>query len=94
MKRKVPVEQQEDHSPGLQFSHEEFLISEEVSLEKGRILSKLLNDLPPGQKEVIHLRFYNGLSFKEIASILEISPKTAKNQAYLALKKMQINKSL
>jgi RNA polymerase sigma factor (sigma-70 family) len=77
-------------NPDFEFSHEEFLISEELSSEKGKMVSQSVNKLPPRQKEIIFLRFYNDLSYKEIGEVLGIAYKTVKNLTYEALNKMRI----
>lgn len=76
-------------NPELEFSHEELLITEEISSERGQIVSRCLNRLPPRQKEIIYLRFYHDLSYDGIAEVLDISYKTVKNLTYEALNKMR-----
>ena len=52
----------------------------EDSMVESQILSdvrKLLDYLPPEQKEVIMLRHYGGMSFKEIADVTNVSINTA-----------------
>lgn len=50
------------------------------------ILDKLLNDLPPRQKEIFLLSRMKGLSHDEIADQLNISTKTVRNHLFLAMK--------
>jgi RNA polymerase sigma factor (sigma-70 family) len=57
------------------FSSDHFMISKEVSEELQRKLQTALNDLTPHQREAIFLRFYEGLSYEEVAAILHISVK-------------------
>lgn len=40
-------------------------------------LQKLIDALPPRQREIIYLRFYHGFSFDEAADILEIDTRSA-----------------
>jgi len=75
--------------PELEFSHEELLITEEISSKRGQVVARCLNHLPPRQKEIIYLRFYNDLSYEGIAEVLDISYKTVKNLTYEALNKMR-----
>lgn len=42
-----------------------------------KTISQLIDMLSPSQREIVHLRFYEGLSFKEIAQVLGISINTA-----------------
>ncbi len=56
-------------------------------LEKSEyeVIEGKLNALPPQQKEVILLYFYEGLSYLEIADIMNIKVKSARALAYRAL---------
>jgi RNA polymerase sigma-70 factor (ECF subfamily) len=56
-----------------------------VSLQINQDLLKLLNFLPENQKEVIKLRFFDGLSFKEIADHTESSINTTLGRVRYAL---------
>jgi RNA polymerase sigma factor (sigma-70 family) len=52
---------------------EQLMINEQVLKD----VRKLVNELPPDQKEIILLRHYGGLSFKEIADQTNVSINTA-----------------
>lgn len=56
-------------------------------------LDNILNELPPRQKEIFQLSRMNGLSHDEIASKLNISNKTVRNNLFEALQhiKSRIN---
>jgi RNA polymerase sigma-70 factor (ECF subfamily) len=54
-------------------SIENQLIEEQVYLD----IRKILDQLPEDQKEVIKMRFYEDLSFKEISEITGVSINTA-----------------
>lgn len=49
----------------------------------------LLKTLPGKQQEVLFLRFYNELSFSEIADIMELNYQTVRNYAVLAIKNLR-----
>jgi RNA polymerase sigma factor (sigma-70 family) len=49
----------------------------------------VINTLPPRQKEIIFLRFYEGLSYDEIADIMSISINSAYKLLYKALENLQ-----
>ncbi|MEO5684810.1 MAG: sigma-70 family RNA polymerase sigma factor [Chitinophagaceae bacterium] len=49
----------------------------------------IINTLPPRQKEIIYLRFYEGLSYDEIADIMSISINSAYKLLYKALENLQ-----
>lgn len=60
-------------------------------------LAKMIGMLPVAQQEILHLRFYEDLSFKEIAQITNVSINTALGRmryATLNLRKMIIENSL
>ncbi len=60
-------------------------------------LEKMIGMLPPVQQEIVHLRFYEDLSFKEIAQITNVSINTALGRmryATLNLRKMIMDNSL
>lgn len=52
-------------------------------------LQSVINNLPPRQKEIIFLRFYEGLSYDEIADIMSISTNSAYKLLYKALDNLQ-----
>jgi RNA polymerase sigma-70 factor (ECF subfamily) len=48
-------------------------------------LARAISDLPPRRREILLLRSVHGLSYKEIATTLEIAPQTVANQFSTAL---------
>jgi len=48
-----------------------------------------IDTLPPRQQEIIYLRFYEGLSYEEIADIMSLSINSAYKLLYKALAKLQ-----
>lgn len=74
-------------SPGVfQLSPEDLKIYQENQKYRAEQLSKLLGKLPDKQREIIYLRFYNHLSFLEIAEILDVNYQTVRNYASKALR--------
>lgn len=60
-------------------------------------LARMIGMLPQMQQEIVHLRFYEELSFKEIAQITNVSINTALGRmryATLNLRKMMIDNAL
>lgn len=74
-----------------QYEVDEDLLPEEIldSKEKQKLILDILNSLPEEQKDVIVLRYYNGLSVKEIASQLNISDGTVKSRLNYGRKKIE-----
>jgi len=57
--------------------------------ELGDIVNKCIAKLPAEQKEVLIMKEYDGLKFREIAEVLQISENTAKSRLYYALSAMK-----
>jgi RNA polymerase sigma-70 factor (ECF subfamily) len=73
---------------------QEYTISGESDYKdlKNRV-DKLISELPERQKEVFILSRTEGLSHKEIASKLEITPKTVEYHISLAIKSLKVKLS-
>ena len=73
----------------IQFSEEELLIKQEqISIQKSTLI-QMLSNLPPRQREVIYLRYYNDMSLKEIAAVMSISYQAVVNTIYKAFKTLR-----
>ena len=46
-----------------------------ISVERSRMVSKALNKLPPNQRMVIVLKYYEGLGYRDIAATMEVTAK-------------------
>ncbi len=53
-------------------------------------LSRALASLPPDQREVVHLKVYEGCSFPEIAAILGVPANTAASRFRYGLEKLRL----
>lgn len=76
-----------------ELSIEDLIINEQINLD----LKRLINELSKDQKEVLELRFYKGLSFKEIAEETNVGINTALGRmryAILNLRKLIETKNL
>jgi RNA polymerase sigma factor (sigma-70 family) len=60
---------------------EDRLVMEQILYE----VKELIKELPEDQQQVIHMRHYQGLSFKEIADITDVSINTALGRMRYAL---------
>ncbi|RAJ79090.1 RNA polymerase sigma factor (sigma-70 family) [Chitinophaga dinghuensis] len=76
-KRKRISELDADYDFELEFSPESLLIRKETDAERLRSLQAALDQLTPRQKEIIFLRYYQGLDYKDITEIMDISLKGA-----------------
>ena len=71
------------------FSCEYELIQEQISAERSAHLQKALDNLPPRQKEVIFLRFYENLSFEQISAVMGIEQSSVYKIIYKAIHNLQ-----
>lgn len=70
----------------LEFSVQNELLDEDsVTKEQVVYLNKLLNELPPRQKEALYLRYNQGLSVEQIAEMLDVNYQSASNLLHRAL---------
>lgn len=91
-KKRKYYEDKEDpaaHSSEIQFSPEVILIRDEVKAEKLEALYEAINQLPDRQKEVLFLKYFNGMSYDEIEDILSIKYQSIKNHIYRATTKLR-----
>lgn len=70
---------------------EEHLIRKDEQQHLFRLLVNYVNDLPARQKELIMLKFYEGLSYEEIVQQTGLSHRTVYNKIYEALKKLRLD---
>jgi len=70
---------QEDYSFSVEFAADMQMIEEEHEIYQFRKLEIVLNNLPQRQKELIYLRFYQNLSFEEIADVMNLGRQSAYN---------------
>lgn len=75
--------------PDIEFSPEDILIEQEHVAERQLKISQYLNQLPRRQKEVIYLRFYEELSYTEIAEIMKVNYQSVINLAHKALTQLR-----
>lgn len=73
----------------IQFSPEEVIIRDEINADKRHALYKALDSLPDRQKEVLYLKYFNGMSYEEIEEILAINYQSIRNHVYRAVKRLR-----
>jgi len=69
----------------IEYSFQTNLINEEISKEISKQLHKAINVLPSKQKEIIYLKFEEGMDYVEISDIMSISVESARKLMYRAL---------
>lgn len=77
---RIPEATEEDHL--------DVLIEKETKEKKESLIKNLLAELNVNQREVIHLRYVEGLSLNEIADLMNINYQSVKNLIYRTIKKL------
>jgi len=78
----------------IEFSIEDILIRKQVDMEVREKLLDAMNKLSSRQKEAIYLRFFEGLEFETISSIMEINIQSVRNSIHrgiMALREIELN---
>lgn len=73
---------------------QESLAAEDGETERLQALQAALDELSPQQREVVYLRFYNGLSIDQTAEVLGLASQTVSNVTHNAILKLRRNKLL
>lgn len=92
--RKIKKESPEIYSGYFEFvefeeSPEELIIKNEYDQSLCSYISKKLAQLPPRQKEIIYLRYYQDLGYDKISEIMGLKPQAAWNLFSRALNKLK-----
>jgi len=74
---------------GFDISIEARLIEKQGQEETTQKLSKAIAQLPARQREVVFLKFYENLSYEEIASMTSLKTRTVYNTLFTALERMR-----
>lgn len=82
-----------DETAGYAFSPNDPEVSV-LATHANREISAALAALPPEQRHVVELKFFQGFTFEDIAGQLGISPNTAKTRLYTALRKLRQQEEL
>ncbi|WP_080058923.1 RNA polymerase sigma factor [Spirosoma aerolatum] len=80
---------QENYLFEVEFSIENQLITQEIAHDHARQLEALLNQLSKRQKEVIFLKFYQGLTHEQIAEVMVLNRQSVYNILHEALQKLR-----
>lgn len=80
------LEEVSEHSA---MSHEHVLILQQFSEEQLQLLQDALQKLAKRQKEAIFLKFYNQLTYDQIAEVMDLNKRTVYNLISLALDTLQ-----
>ncbi len=79
----------ENYDFHLELNAEDERILVENELAQQKALKEATAQLTPRQREVIYLKYFQEMSYDEIASVMEISYQSARNLVYAALQVMK-----
>jgi RNA polymerase sigma-70 factor (ECF subfamily) len=65
------------------------VVDSNLEIEQQEKLIEILNEIKPEQTELLELRFFQGMSFKEIAEIYNITEANAKMKTYRLLERIK-----
>lgn len=88
---KEAPEVSDDYDFEVQFAIETYLINTEIQHEDLKKLKKSLSQLTKRQREAVYLRFYQELSYEDIADTMGINRHSAVNLVYEAIRFIKNN---
>lgn len=78
-----------ESKPSVSFAVEEAIVAGEHQIEQRKVLAKAVAKLSPRQKEALYLRFYDGLTNKEVADVMDIAHQSVRNHISEAIQKLK-----
>ena len=75
--------------PGFEYSYEEYLIASQQRTHIKALLQTAMESLPPRQRQLLQLRFYDQLSYEQISERTDLCQRTVYNKIYEALKSLR-----
>ncbi|MNJ87356.1 putative RNA polymerase sigma factor FecI [compost metagenome] len=75
--------------PGIVSSTEDIIVSDESQRLTKRLVQSALNRLPAKQKEILNMRFYDELTYPQIAALLGIRYQSVINHVYRAVQSLR-----
>ncbi|ASZ10170.1 hypothetical protein CK934_03825 [Chitinophaga sp. MD30] len=83
-----------NRTPDIVFSQEDILVEQETDQAMRQKIQLALNQLPQRQREIIYLRYFEDLSYEQIAQIMHLNYQSALNlvqRAITSLRKMGLS---
>lgn len=88
-KRRKEIRENEVISESFILSAEEFVIKGEQIVQQKKELKKAIEELSPRQREILFLRFYEGMTYQEIEKVMCINYQVARNYLSASLQKIR-----
>ncbi len=85
--RKTKNHQNYDQLPFILEVRDEAESGDEETFE---LLKKALNELTKRQREAIHLKYISGLSYEELAEVMNLNYQTSRNLVFRAIQKLRV----
>lgn len=85
-KPKISMDQRFENPSEFTYSHEDFLIAQQVSEETRLKVIEALNKLTMRQRETIYLRYFEDFDFETIAIIMDMNIQSVRNLLYRGMK--------
>lgn len=79
----------EPATQALTFSHEEIMVDDEIHDLRRKKLAEVLNTLPKRQREVLYLKYYENLSYQQIAEVLGMNYQSVVNAVFRAIQRLR-----
>jgi RNA polymerase sigma factor (sigma-70 family) len=73
----------------LNFDSEDFNAESEFSQEQISKLLLALNELPPRVREAVYLRYFTGLSYDELATVMSVNIQSTRNLIHQGIKSLK-----
>lgn len=80
---------EEEYDHEFEISYEQEVIDLQFDIEKREIIKKALEKLSKRQKEVLFLKFYEGLSYEQISETMQLELKSVYNLVSKAIEEMR-----
>lgn len=70
-------------------SFEEVLLENQITLERNNKISEIMDSLPSRQKEAIHLRYLEEMSYEDVSELMGVKISTLYNLIFTGLKTLK-----
>lgn len=78
-----------NYSELYEYPYEDYIIAIQNEEMLKKLLKTAIESLPPRQRELVQLRFYDRLSYEEIAAITSLTIRSVYNHLHEAIKKLR-----
>ncbi|MDR8391862.1 sigma-70 family RNA polymerase sigma factor [Aliifodinibius sp. S!AR15-10] len=88
-RKKILRRENAELQPEVKLNVEELIIEQEIDVQTREELEKALNQLSSRQREALYLKFYDGMNYEEIETIMSVSYQTVRNYIHEALSSLK-----